>query len=93
MDVIAILGLVSKLVPVAKDILAVIEGASTVPSPTSEVLNLVDDLTPKLAALMEMLDTIKNQTQGQYPQVWAQVSSDYKDASDAFEVLKAARGL
>ena len=93
MEITAILGLVSQLVPVARNIIDTLSGAQNTVNPTTKVLDLIASLTPVAAQLMATIDTIKNQTEDQYPQVWDAVRADYADASDQFEKLKAARGL
>lgn len=90
MGIAQILALVAQLVPVARNVIDTLHGAQNTPNPTSDVLDIIASLTPVAAQLMSTIDTIKNQTEAQYPQVWAAVRDDYASASSKFDQLKAA---
>jgi hypothetical protein len=87
MDILTLLNLVSTLVPVAKSIVDALAGAKATPNPTNEILDIIATLTPVAAQLMQTLDTIRNQTQATYPQVWDKVRTDYASASAQFDLL------
>jgi len=90
MDIAAIIGLVAKLVPVARQVIEALRGAQAEPNPTDEVLDLIAKLSPIAADLLKQITDIRTQTEAQYPAVWAAVRADYKSASDQFDALMAA---
>lgn len=92
MEIAAILGLVTQLVPVAKSLVDTLQGSAQ-KAPNPSALDIVASIAPVAAQLLATINTIKNQTEADYPEVWAAVSADYASASSEFDKLKAARGL
>lgn len=75
-----ILRLVAAAVPTLKVIIETIRGAQAVPNQTSEVIDLIANLSPTVAKLVAAFETIRTQTEAQYPEVWASVRGDYMAA-------------
>lgn len=90
MDFTSLLGLVVKLVPVARQVIETLRGAQADPDPSTEVLDLIAKLSPVAAKLMTLITDIREQTVEQHPAVWAAVRADYASASSDFDALMAA---
>jgi len=90
MDIASILGLVVKLVPVARQVIDTLRGAQAEPNPSGEILDLIAELSPIAAQLMSLITDIRTQTIDQHPAVWAAVRADYASASSEFDALMAA---
>lgn len=90
MDISTIIGLVAKLVPVARQVIEALRGAQAEPNPSEEILDLIAKLSPIAAELLKQITDIKTQTEAQYPAVWAAVRADYQSASKEFDALVAA---
>lgn len=87
MEITAILGLIAQTIPTVTtllDTLGVLKNKGT-----SEAIGIVSSLLPVAQKLMETFTAIKEQTEAQYPEVWAAVRDDYAASSAAFDKLNA----
>jgi len=83
-----ILILVSQLLPAATTILKTIKSAGADSGSTPEVLDLVGKLTPTAGDLINRIEEIRNQTEPQYPQVWANVRDDWNQVVKEWNSLQ-----
>lgn len=72
----AILGLITQLVPVATSLISQLSSAKA-GSQTQAILDLVAGLTPTVATLVTTIEQIRSQTETQAPEVWANVRTDW----------------
>jgi len=78
MGIAAILQLVTQLVPVATGLITTISGAKA-GSTVVEVSDLIGDLAPNIATLVSTIETIRTQTEAQYPAVWEGIRTDWME--------------
>lgn len=78
MDIKAVLNTIVSALPIVQALISVIdkEGKSNVP----EVVALAQKIIPNVTALIDKIELIRDQTEDEHADVWAQVSGDWKAA-------------
>ena len=78
MGIAAILGLVTQLVPLATQMInTIISVSGGTAGKTGEILDFIARLTPIAQGLVERIEEIRNATEDEYPEVWANVRTDW----------------
>lgn len=77
MTITAILALVARLIPVVETIVSTLHAAHAVSDKTAETVALIERLTPAASTMLSTIETIRTQTEADYPAVWAPIRDDW----------------